>query len=189
MMETRPDNPTARVFFALWPDDCERRALAGWQPPLQRLCGGRVMRADTLHVTLVFLGEIPCERLEALTLAAREVVAPRFALTLDVARYWGHNHILYTAPRIVPPQLAQLVSELERRLRHSRFRFDVREYKPHATLLRNASWSDAPLPGLPPVRLEVGSFVLLQSVQQDGAAAYRVLACFPLSESDVNHEA
>lgn len=188
IMETRPDKPTARVFFALWPDACERRALAGWQSELARLCGGRVMRAETLHVTLVFLGDIPCERLEALTLAAREVVAPRFSLTLDAARYWGHNHILYTAPRVVPPELVRLVGDLECQLRRHRFRFDAREYKPHATLLRNARWSDDPLPELPPVRLTVGSFVLLQSVRQGGAAAYRVLARFPLSETLPGHD-
>ncbi|MDD2722051.1 MAG: RNA 2',3'-cyclic phosphodiesterase [Gallionella sp.] len=182
-MDTCPENLTARVFFALWPTDDERIALADWQPALVRLCGGRVMRAETLHLTLVFLGEIPCNRLEALCLAAQQVSGQCFGLSLDVARYWGHNHILYTAPRVVPPQLAQLVRELEKQLRRQHFKFDAREYKPHVTLLRNAHWRDDPLPELPPVRLEVGSFVLLQSVQQDGAAAYRILARFPLSES------
>lgn len=50
--------PAIRLFFALWPNDAERAALAAWQPPLLELCGGKAMRADTLYATLVFLGEV-----------------------------------------------------------------------------------------------------------------------------------
>ncbi|MBI5919464.1 MAG: RNA 2',3'-cyclic phosphodiesterase [Nitrosomonadales bacterium] len=142
---------SARVFFALWPDATECAELAAWQPPLQQLCCGRVMRADTLHVTLVFLGEVAESRLEALKLAAQEVRGERFELSLDTARYWEHNHIVHAAPQYMPPALAALVGELEQRLRQHRFAFERREYKPHVTLLRHAQWMDASLPEMPPV--------------------------------------
>ena len=45
------------------------------------------MRPATLHVTLVFLGEVAENRLEALQLAAREVDFQRFDLELLEARY------------------------------------------------------------------------------------------------------
>ncbi len=83
-----------RVFFALWPDDAERAALAAWQPPLEALYGGKAMRAETLHNTLVFLGNVAERRLEALKLAAQEAPGRAFALRLEEARYWGHNHIV-----------------------------------------------------------------------------------------------
>lgn len=98
IMDTQAENSTVRVFFALWPDSAVREGLAAWQPALKQLCGGREMRPDTLHLTLVFLGDIPCARLEALQLAAAEVSAQGFDVCLDEARYWGHNHILYNAP-------------------------------------------------------------------------------------------
>lgn len=176
---------TARIFFALWPTDNERRALAAWQVTLKELCGGRVMTPATLHNTLVFIGEVELARLEALKLAADEVIAARFNLRFDQARYWGHNHILYAAPGVVPPQLVQLVSELERHLIAHRFKFDQREYKPHVTLLRKAHWSDDALPEMPPVRWPIDEFVLLQSEQQEGGVAYQVLARFPLSKKNV----
>lgn len=98
-MEKVEIDPLARVFFALWPDEAVRSALSAWQPSLRELCGGDAMRADTLHSTLVFLGEVETHRLEALLLAAREVAGSPFEIDFDVARYWGHNHIVYAAPR------------------------------------------------------------------------------------------
>jgi 2'-5' RNA ligase len=179
-MNKPPREKSARVFFALWPGDVERTALAAWQPVLQQLCGGRSMHADTLHATLVFLGDVALHRLEALQLAAQEVEGESFDLALDAARYWGHNHIVYAAPHIVPPQLVQLVHDLEQRLSKHRFRFDKREYKPHITLLRHAQWSDDPLPEMDKVVWQAKSMSLVQSASDGQGANYQVLARFPL---------
>ena len=212
-MHRPPDNPTARVFFALWPKAAESGRLVAWQTPLKRLCGGRAMRGETLHTTLVFIGDVggmtrcaqasgagmPPPRLlpqsagcasnvseaklyglEVLQLAAQEVSGERFELCFDEARYWGHNHIVYAAPRHVPPPLARLADALEQRLTAHRFKFDQHEYKPHVTLLRNAHWSDAPLPAMQPVSWQIEDFALVQSVHRDGLTDYRVLARFPL---------
>ncbi|HEU0188540.1 MAG TPA: RNA 2',3'-cyclic phosphodiesterase [Gallionella sp.] len=178
-----PDNTTARVFFALWPTAAESSALAAWQEPLKHLCGGRAMRGETLHATLVFIGGIAQTRLEALQLAAQEVSADSFELCFDVARYWGHNHIVYAAPNHVPQQMVQLIDALEQHLSRHRFKFDQREHKPHITLLRNARWTDAPLPAMKPVCWQIRDFALVQSAHQEGLADYRVFARIPLSSS------
>ena len=157
--------------------------MAAWQVLLKELCGGRAVRAETLHATLVFIGEIKQARLEALQLAAQEVVAESFELRFEKARYWGHNHIVYAAPGHVPRHLAQLVGVLEARLSAHRFRFDRREHKPHVTLLRNARWTDEPLPAMQPVRWPIRDFALVQSVHEDGVANYRVLTRIPLGAS------
>lgn len=173
-------DPHVRVFFALWPNQPERAALAAWQAPLQALCGGKAMRPDTLHATLVFIGDISSHRLEALRLAAQEAGGEAFDLSLDRARYWGHNHIAFAAPSAAPEPLLALVRVLEQRLRSHRFRFEHRAYKPHVTLLRHAQWSDDPLPELPAVRWEMRDFALVQSLRDEQGARYEVLARFPL---------
>ncbi|MDZ4202507.1 MAG: RNA 2',3'-cyclic phosphodiesterase [Gallionella sp.] len=180
MSDTEKNDAKLRLFFALWPDEAERAALAAWQEPLRERCGGRVMRPDTLHTTLLFLGDVAAGRLEALQLAAREVTAPPFELEFELARYWGHNHIVFAAPRNVPPQLVQLVRDLERNVARHRFLFDRRPYKPHATLLRHAQWSDAPLPAFPVARWRLREFVLLCSRREEQVARYEVLHRFPL---------
>lgn len=176
------EHSSAKVFFALWPTAAERSHLVEWQVQLEHLCGGRAMDGGTLHNTLVFIGEVAQSRLEALQLAALEVSAECFELCFDEARYWGHNHIVYAAPAHVPHQLAQLVSALEQHLAMHRFKFDQRDYKPHVTLLRNAHWTDKPLPGMNPVCWQIHDFALVQSGQQNGLASYRVLARFPCRE-------
>ena len=152
--------------------------MAAWQPQLHRLCGGRVMRADTLHATLVFLGNVAEHRLEALQLAAQEVSGYGFELNLTEAHYWGHNHIVYAAPQLVPLQLTELVSGLEDSLRKHSFHFEDRQYKPHVTLLRNGKWSDADFPHMPVVRWKVDEFVLVQSLSDEQGARYEVLERF-----------
>lgn len=171
---------TMRLFFALWPSAPERTALAAWQPALQHTCGGRAMRAEGLHATVVFLGAVESDRLEALQLAAQEASGSAFKLVFDVAHYWGHNHIAFAAPGHAPRALQQLVSSLEQSLRHHHFKFDVRSFKPHVTLLRKAQWSDSPLPPMPAVAWQVSDFALVQSLGDEQGAHYEVLARFPL---------
>jgi len=171
---------SVRVFFALWPQEDERAVMASWQMPLQKLCGGRLTPAEKLHNTLVFLGDVEFERLETLQLAAQEVSGTGFELVFDLARYWGHNHIVYAAPGSVPPELARLVSSLEQSLRHHHFKFDQRRYKPHVTLLRNAHWTDSPLPAMQQVVWKMREFALVQSVSEGQGMRYEVLARFPL---------
>ena len=180
-MSNQVNHSSVKVFFALWPTDAERKLLTEWQEPLRQLCGGRVMRFGMLHNTLVFIGHVEQSRLEALQLAAQEVNAEGFELCFDVARYWGHNHIVYAAPGHAPQHLVQLVGTLEQHLTKHNFKFDRREYKPHVTLLRNAHWTDDPLPEMQPVCWQIRDFALVQSVQQNELASYKVLARFALS--------
>lgn len=175
-----PDK-SARVFFALWPKAKERAALAAWQPALQELCGGRPTRPDNLHATLVFLGGVAQHRLESLKLAAQEVQGKKFDLTFDLAHYWGHNHIVHAAPARTPPQLVQLVHDLEQALTRHRFHFDSRpQYKPHVTLLRHARWTDAPLPGMREFTWHAEDFALVQSLDGPDGVVYQVAEVFPL---------
>lgn len=176
-MESAPEN-TCRVFFALWPDEAERTALANWQTPLCELCGGKEMRAETLHCTLAFLGEVEEDRLEALQLVAQEAIFQPFTLELSVAHYWGHNHIVYAAPEKTPPALIELVMSLQGILRAHRFSFEDRPYKAHVTLLRHAQWTDAPLPRMPAVRWQARDFVLVKSLGDAQGARYEVLCRF-----------
>ncbi len=180
-MTNAPSDKTVRVFFALWPGDKERAALAQWQPALNKLCGGKATPPENLHATLVFLGGVAEDRLESLKLAAQEVQGEKFDLNLDLAHYWGHNHIVHAAPSVIPSQLPPLVHGLEQGLIRHRFQFDRHpEYKPHITLLRHARWADSPLPPMPRVTWRMDDFVLAQSVNTEGGVAYRVLERFAL---------
>lgn len=169
-----------RVFFALWPSDVERSELAAWQPPLLQLWGGRMTPTDKLHSTLLFIGELSPDRLQALQLAAQEVRGEAFQLVFDAAHYWGHNHIVYAAPASVPEQLRSLVKNLQLRLRQHQFNFEQRVYMPHATLLRHTLWTDNPMPTMKRVVWEMRDFALVQSLSDGQRTRYSILAKFNL---------
>ena len=171
---------TARLFFAIYPSEDESKAFLRWQTNFHELCGGRIMRNDTLHTTLVFLGDVEIHLLEALELAAQEVEGKAFDLIFNSAHYWSHNHIVHAVPSKVPPQLTELLNELEQRLHKHRFNFEKRDYKPHVTLLRNAKWDDSTFPEMPNVVWQVRTFVMLQSEQSESGVNYKVLAKFQL---------
>ncbi len=176
------DESGCRLFFALWPDAAAREALATWQTQLRSLCGGTAMRPDTLHTTLVFLGAVAGQRLEALKLAAQEVAFGPFEVEFNQVRYWGHNHIVYAAPAQAPLSLIRLVETLHGHLIEHGFRCEDKPYQPHVTLLRHAQWSDAPLPSMPPLGWRAAGFVLVNSRRTLTGAQYEVLACFPAAE-------
>lgn len=148
--------------------------MTDWQSKLD----GRLMRADTLHVTLVFIGEIERSRLLSLQLAAREVIASRFSVCFTAIRYWQHNRILYAGTDLVPDALLQLVSQLQNSLTRHNFNFASHLYTPHVTLLRRAHLPETPLPNMKPVCWKVKDYVLVES--KEGVADYRVLARFAL---------
>ena len=174
------DEGKLRVFFALMPSYAESVALSAWQARFGEVCGGRRMRVDTLHTTLVFMGNIERHLLEALKLAAQQVKARSFDLVFDAANYWPHNHIVYASPKVVPPQLTGLVHDLEHNLAYHHIQFDKRKYQPHVTLLRNAQWEETVIPAMDPTIWQVRNFVLLHSMPSANGANYKTLASFGL---------
>jgi len=170
------------VFFALWPDDGVRDALHREAQMLHHDCGGRAMRRENLHLTLVFVGDVAVGRLDQLKSVAGTICGSSFELVLDRLGYWRHNRIVSASPLSVPEALRELVSSLEGRLQQAGFEFDQRPYAPHITLLR-----DARAPGVPaPLNLDwpVGDFVLVESAQGPRGAEYRVLARWKLGGKD-----
>ena len=76
-----PDS-SQRLFFALLPDEVVRKQLRRLQKDLSQ-AGGRPVPAENLHLTLLFLGDVPTEKIEAVRDTAADVAGCRFDLVLD----------------------------------------------------------------------------------------------------------
>lgn len=172
--------PRRRVFFALWPDHTIAAALHETARRLWSACGGRLMRRDTLHLTLAFLGEVPNAALDRLSRAAARIEGSPFALELDRVGSWHGQRIVWLAPHDVPAALSALVGDLDSALAAEGFALEARPFSPHVTLLRNAC-SAPPATGSAAVCWPVSAFALLESVRGAGVAAYRVLGSWPLA--------
>lgn len=170
---------TARVFFAVWPAPEVQRALAEIARDVRSKCGGRAVPAGNIHLTLVFLGDLPRERLAALETLGPAVRGRRFDLTVDRLEYWRHNRILWAGTGTCPEALQGLVSSLQDAVAGAEFRFDRRPYVPHVTLLRNARCAPAN-ERCPAVAWPVDCFALVESAPRERGRAYRVLRSWPL---------
>lgn len=169
----------ARLFFALWPDAAVRSALDRLAGELHRLRGGRRTRAETLHLTLVFVGNLPRERLPALQAAAAGIQAPAFTLTLDRTDCWPHNRIAHATASQTPAALLALVAALEQGLSGLGIPFDHRPYKAHVTLVRKADCRRADRP-IAPIAWHAREFVLVESALSAEGARYAILGHYPL---------
>lgn len=170
-----------RVFFALWPDAPVKAALDAAAGKLHELRGGRRTSPDTLHLTLVFIGEIDANRLPELLAAAEDIAVPGFEVLFDRTDCWRHNQIAHLGTSRMPPALLELVKQLESRLTASAIPFDRRPYVPHITLLRKADCNlKMANPALEPVRWPARDFVLVSSSLRSGGALYEQLGRWPL---------
>ncbi|MHB1186426.1 RNA 2',3'-cyclic phosphodiesterase [Thiobacillus sp.] len=174
LTEPGPAEPdTLRLFFALWPDDATRDALNRTGKWLHLHWGGRRMRADTVHITLAFLGSTPVEQLGSLVACADAVQTDAFELILDQAGYWRHNRIGWLGASRTPPQHLELVGALNAALQGAGFAVDARPHVPHVTLLRNSAGGD--VPECTPVRWPISDFVLVASRTDPDGAHYEVI--------------
>ena len=180
LTEPGPAEPdTLRLFFALWPDDATRDALNRTGKWLHQHWDGRRMRADTLHITLAFLGSTPVDQLNVLTACADSVHTDAFELILDQAGYWRHNRIGWLGASETPPQHVELVGALNAALQGAGFAVDARPHVPHITLLRNSAGGEVPV--CTPVRWPIGDFVLVASRTEADGAHYEVIRRWPLN--------
>ncbi len=174
MAETQSEAAeTLRLFFALWPDDATRDALSRTGKWLHQHWGGRRMRAETVHITLAFLGSTPAERLDALRACADSVDAEPFELLLDRAGYWRHNRIGWLGASETPPQYLDLVGSLNAALQAAGFPVDARPHVPHVTLLRKSL--GGAVPECHPVNWPIEDFVLVKSITESDGARYEVM--------------
>ncbi|MDD5329545.1 MAG: RNA 2',3'-cyclic phosphodiesterase [Sulfuricella sp.] len=181
-LPTHPLPATQRLFFALWPTALAAAGLARAGKRLHEVCGGRRTRKETIHLTLVFLGDVEVGRIDELLELAGDIAAPPFRLDLGQYGWWPHNRIVWAAPDGMPAELAELVDALRERLAGAGFRFDAKPFVPHVTLLRKAVCKASPLAAAP-VAWRVRDFVLVRSASNAAGAAYEVIGRWPLARS------
>lgn len=169
---------TQRLFFALWPDDATRDALNRTSKWLHQHWGGRRMRADTLHLTLAFLGNVAAEVRDALLPHMDAIHAEGFSLRLDHAGHWSHNRVGWLGCNTPPTQLRALADRLRVALRAAGVSFDANPFVPHVTLLRNTAGGVAP--DFEPVDWHAKDFALIASETGEAGAHYTVLRRWPL---------
>lgn len=174
----RPDK--ARIFFALWPDKPTQKALHGIASQYASTYKARAMKANTLHITLLFLGDVERKRLPLLIEAAGKVSQPAFKLILDQLSFWPRIKLTCATMQKPEPALNQLITSLKEALTPLGFVFDNKPYIMHVTLLRNVMNMLATQP-ITPVDWNANTFVLAESTLSKQGSSYQILEKWSLT--------
>jgi RNA 2',3'-cyclic 3'-phosphodiesterase len=180
-----PDNAhghSLRLFYALLPENGVRLALANLARDVARETGGRAARAENLHLTLAFLGNVPQERIAELAeigARAAEAAAP-FPLTLDALGVFRDAGVAWAGPQAIPAGLRRVFDVLRASLRAAVLPTERRVFNPHVTLARRCHHGLAATV-MEPLDWRVESIALMASETLPEGARYRELASWPLA--------
>jgi 2'-5' RNA ligase len=180
-----------RAFFAVDLDEAARAAAREVLRALREGPGGdavRWVRAEALHVTLRFLGDIDPGRVKPLARAVGHELAGlgRFEMTLGAARVFPSPR----RPRVVAlevgpeERLAELAAGIERGVVEAGFEPEERRFRAHLTLGRTKGSRPPATRGLAVpdgTACEVEEVVLFRSELQRSGARYTPLERAPLS--------
>ncbi len=169
--------PPQRLFFASWPDEVTRAALlAAAGPQLPQV--GRTLPAGNLHLTLVFLGNVPAAGLASLLRVGAALVWPATEVRLDRLDCWPRARVLVAVTSTPPPALLELEAELRNRLAAAGLRLAAQPFRPHVTLARDVPARPAAALA-PPVAWPLAELALVASQASPGGSCYRPLARWP----------
>jgi 2'-5' RNA ligase len=142
---------------------------------------GRPIAARNLHVTAVFLGAVPEDRLDSARAAAKLTLNGKFMLHLGRVEFWRRSKLICLIAADTPPELHALVAGLGAGLRERGFELREHEtFRPHVTLVRDVARGPA-ASGVAPIEWPVESFALVESQVGQRGSQYTVLGQWPLT--------
>ncbi len=130
-----------RLFIAINFDEQVKKNIICVQERLKKLGRCSTSRPENLHLTLVFLGEIAKENVEAVKCVMDQITVPVLHLTFDrVDCFNRHDGGIWWLGSRHDKALFMLQKELADRLRDEGFHLDNRRYNPHITLARRSDF-------------------------------------------------
>lgn len=174
-------NNASRLFFALWPDNETRQAVARVGQSIADK-EFKWVQAHNLHVTLVFLGHVGADTESLLKQSIADINAQPFTLTFDSLSYWTKPKILCLTSLQPTPQAAMMLADaLAATAANCGLHTDTRPYTPHITLARHAR--HLPELKIEPIVWRAEAFCLVESCTEPGGVRYKVRQQWPLPRS------
>jgi RNA 2',3'-cyclic 3'-phosphodiesterase len=173
-----------RLFFALWPSDSERTALAAASAPAIARVEGDPVSPNHLHVTLAFLGMVPGQTFAHVVEIGGQGPWPLVELEFDRIEFWARPRVLVALPAAVPAAGRAVVDGLWERLEELGFTREARPWQPHMTLARRVRRPPPENLALTAVERAGGAtawrLALVESVSHPDGTRYRPLADWAL---------
>lgn len=178
-----------RLFFALQPSPAVSAAILDRAAPIAAQLEVPLVPLSNLHATLLFLGDVPGEKVVALRAVAARVAGRAEALCFDAFDVWEKSRVLCAIATQGSPSAAALSDALRDATVAAGFAPDLKPFRPHLTLARKVplerartvSWPLEISPGFV-VRFE--EFVLMESRREEHGSIYSVVDSWPLYGSE-----
>lgn len=124
-----------RLFFALWPDEKVRNQC---MKIMERLNDGRsrAINPANLHVTLLFLGYIPEEKVIIIKQEADHIAVPKIRVNFNQISFWKKPGILCLTATETNRELIMLADQLKAIAEKLSISLDGQPIYPHITLFR-----------------------------------------------------
>jgi 2'-5' RNA ligase len=176
---------TMRLFFSLWPPPAVLDSLARMARGCASQFGGQPSRQESIHLTLVFLGQVSEAQLPLLIQKAQEIRHAAFALTIDRLGCWQHKRLLWAGCASPAPELLALFEMIQAIPRELGITLDSPDFSPHLTLVRKlpAGVESLPMPEIEPIHWDCSEFMLVQSGATASGAQYHPVSVFPLAKA------
>jgi RNA 2',3'-cyclic 3'-phosphodiesterase len=161
-----------RCFLAAWPDESVRGRCAELTEALRAHTDhGRVMRAENLHLTLAFIGDLPDEAGARVAAACAQMPPLSCDWQLDAIGFFARSRVLW-AGGAATPDLGAIADGARALLDGLRVAYDRKPFVPHVTLLRDVRRFDGPRDLAPPIPWPVREIALYRSGRDDKGARY-----------------
>jgi 2'-5' RNA ligase len=177
-MGTENTTTDQRLFFALWPERAEQRRLHDIGREVLGAHSGKIVSPESIHMTLVFLGTLPAQRLPQVRDIAAQTPWDGVSLCFDRIGWFRRARVLWAGCSNAPETLVNYVGMLQDRLRDAGMNVDRRTFQPHITLARKVR--------RPPLQREMDPLVcrfdrlfLVRSVLDPGGSHYVNVASWP----------
>ena len=182
---------TTRLFFALWPDEAQRRALERATDKAVRRCGGRPVPPANLHVTLAFLGSVALTRIPELQgigrAQAHSVSHAPVELAFERLVHWKDAQVLCAVSAAESSTARTLAVALQEAATTAGFSAERRPFQPHVTLARKVVRPPR-LPRLRAIVWRFEAYALVDSRTEPNGAIYSVIESYPLVAADKAHD-
>ena len=161
-----------RLFVALWPEDDVRKKLSNKQLELKLGDYGRLIPAANLHITVLFLGDVPVNEIPEIESFVKSIELTPFSFNISKIGFWPHNKIVWAGPEDTKAELEDLSNQI--RVGLKKYVSDRRRFSPHVTLARKVRRRVQCT--LTPIEWRVGIVYLVRSILSHKGSQYKLIA-------------
>jgi 2'-5' RNA ligase len=171
-----------RLFFASFLDSDWRRSVSAAVRTLKLQAGSKNLPPENYHLTLVFLGEVPDSKIQAVREVGDAQRIACFPLRFDRWEYWEGARAVVASASDLPQALMTLRASIATALTQRGVAFDDKPLRPHITVARKLTQAPV-LPELSEFSCTLRAFSLVSSVTASTGSLYTVVDTWSLLDT------